>query len=174
VRTESWHRIILLPFVFACSSSQSAKAQDLWYYDLTRQEFFTQATTNRAATGTAVMHALFGGLEPIPGSSLKVVALNSPVGAGGWLLLLDSHGTGFVTSYKPDETSQLAGPAVNGQYLFQALTTSGVTENYETTLPPPVNAFAPLRVGNFVEAQNVDSSKPFILRWDKVIGTKLH
>src|SRR5438105_4851384 len=160
--------------VLACHCSRSARAQDVWYYDLVRQEFFAQATTNRPATGAAVTHDLFGALAALPGSSLGSVTLSSPGGARGWSLDLNFNGTRFLTSSQPDETYHLSRPAASGAYQFQVLRTSGSIENFKATLPGPANAYAPPRVANFLEAQTVDASQPFTVRWDKVNGTRVH
>src|SRR5437667_10138178 len=89
------------------SCSCSILAQDVRYYDLIRQEFFSQATTNRAATGTAVAHDLFGAVASAFGGSLASVTLSSPGGARGWSMSLSNNGTGFVTALVPGETFHL-------------------------------------------------------------------
>jgi hypothetical protein len=169
--------VSLVAIFLAYFCSPSARAQGVSYYDLVRQEFFTQATTNRASTGMAVTHDLFGALSPSSGISFESVILSSPGGARGWSLYLKQDVTSgrFFTSYEPGLTSHLARSAPGGQYLFETFLRGAATGlAFKAPLPGPANAYPPLRVSNFVEAQNVDASQPFTITWDKVAGMKVH
>src|SRR5437667_9287405 len=174
MKRNCWYGFLVFLMALASLCPRGMLAQDVRYYDLVRQEFFSQATTNRAATGTAVAHDLFGAVAPAFDGSLDSVILSSPGGARGWSLFLTYDGTRFVTSSEPGETFHWLGPAPSGQYKFQVLTASGVSETFKAALPGPANTFAPLRVANLSEAQGVDAAQPFTLRWDRLRGTKVH
>jgi len=60
-------------------------------------------------------------------------------------------------------------PAPGGIYQFNIGTLNQGLRVFKLSMPGPAMGIPPLRVANFPEAQAVDASQPFTLRWDKVI-----
>ncbi|PWU19210.1 MAG: hypothetical protein C5B50_07105 [Verrucomicrobia bacterium] len=158
----------LLAFGFAFP--QRLLAQEVRFTELIREEFFTQATTNRASTTSAAAHDLFGEVGPAFSGGINSVTLNSPGGQNGWSLALSNEGTYFVTTRQEGETYHLPGPAPAGAYQFQVTGSGGDSHLIKAVLPATAKGLAPLRIANYQEAQRLDASQPFTLAWDQIVG----
>src|SRR5437899_1740526 len=144
--------------------SSAGQAQDVQEYYVERGEYFTQSTTNRPVT--ALSHELFAYVFPATNGSVLSAALYGPRGLsfsltniGGVFQLLDE----FLDSIA------LTVPAPGGTYQFNIETLNQGLHVFKLSLPGPATGIPPVRVANFPEAQAVDASQPFNLRWDKVI-----
>jgi len=66
------------------------------------------------------------------------------------------------------ESIALTVPAPRGIYQFNVGTLSQGLRVFRLSLSGPATGIPPIRVANFPEAQAIDASQPFTLRWDKV------
>ncbi len=164
---------IFSPFTLAllCFVARTLPAQDVHVYEAWREEYFTQATTNRAALNTAVSHNL--GAEVLPGYSGAVIsaALKIPQSAA---LPLTDIGNAFVLENSAGNELSLPAPAPTGIYQFQVNGASQGTINLMLNMPGPALAIAPMRIANYSEAQAIDAAQTFTLRWDKTIKSGTH
>ncbi len=139
------------------------KAQDVQEYYVERGEYFTQSTTNRPVR--SLSHELFAYLFPTTNGSVSSAALSAPRGLsfsltniGGVFQLLDEF----------RESIALTVPAPGGIYQFNVGTLNQGLRVFRLSLSGPATGIPPIRVANFPEAQAIDASQPFTLRWDKV------
>jgi len=167
--SRCWFSLLSSFLVTAVFGLPDCVAQEVHGTELIREEFFTQATTNRASTASALTHDLFGELLPSAGA-VDSVTLNSPGGEHGWSLAMSNNGSYFVTPSVAGQTYHLPGPAPAGPYQFKVLGSGGDSPALKAVLPGAANGLAPLRIANFGEAQRLDANQPFTLAWDKVVG----
>ena len=144
--------------------STSGQAQDVQEYYVERGEYFTQTTTNRPVR--ALSHELFAYLFPFMNGSVLSAALSGPRGLS--FSLTDSGGA-FQLLDEANNSIALTVPAPAGIYQFNVGTLNQGLRVFKLSLPGPAIGIPPMRVANFPEAQAVDASQPFTLRWDKVI-----
>ena len=143
--------------------SSAGQAQDVHEYYVERGEYFTQSTTNRPVT--ALSHELFAYVFPATNGSVLSAALSGPRGLS--FSLTDSGGVFQLLDEFLDSIA-LTVPAPGGIYQFNVGTLNQGLRVFKLSLPGPATGIPPMRVANFPEAQAVDASQSFTLRWDNV------
>lgn len=140
-------------------------AQDVREYQIVREDYFTQATTNRAATDADLLHELYAYAFPAYDGAIISASFSSPQ---GWTLSLTNTGAFFASPPVAGETLNLAASARAGRYHFDVAGTSGGEQGINLSLPGPAVGIPPVRISNLIEAGTVDSAQPFDLHWDKI------
>src|SRR5215475_11611908 len=140
-------------------------AQDVREYQIIRVEYFTQATTNRAATEADLLHELYAYAFPAYNGAIISATFSSPQ---GWTLPLTNTGSSFASPPSPGETLNMPKSASAGRYHFDVVGASGGQQGMNLSLPGPAVGIPPVRISNFVEAQTVNASESFDVQWDKI------
>jgi hypothetical protein len=140
-------------------------AQDVREYQIVREDYFTQATTNRAATDADLLHELYAYAFPAYAGAIISASFSSPQ---GWTLSLTNTGTLFASPPVAGETLNLPASARAGRYHFDVAGTSGAEQGINLSLPGPAVGIPPVRISNFPEAQSVDATEAFAVQWDKI------
>ncbi len=149
----------------ACLAPRATQAQDVEGYQVIRGEYFTQATTNRAATGTAQAHALSAYLIPLYNGAVESATVHSP---SGWMLAMTNTGSVLELPHQAGDTIDLSAPAAAGTYLFDEVGTTKGELQTKLALPGVASGLPPVRIANLRDAEAVDASQPFLLQWEKV------
>lgn len=159
-----WFGVAILISAVAASLPNSAPGQDVSLYEIVREEFFTQATTNRASTVNAVGHLVAVYVVPASAGSVLSASVSGP---GSAMLSLTDSGSYFYLA--SGQAPPLLLPARAGAYHFNVTGASQGGLSHTVSLPGTANGIPPVRVANYLEAQSVDASQPFDVQWEKVV-----
>ncbi len=161
----------LLLLTFWLLGAKNLSAQDVHYYELWREEYFTQATTNRASTTSDVAHELGGEVVAAYSGALLSASLKIPQHTS---LALTASGDNFYLENNSGGEIVLSAPAPAGSYQFNVQEASQGNKTYLFTLPGPAIGLLPLRIANLPAAQAIDAAQTFTLQWDKTINSGPH
>lgn len=159
-----WFALAILFSGVAASCPSSAPGQDVSLYEIVREEFFAQATTNRPSMVNAVGHLVAIYVVPASAGSVLSASVSGP--GSGMLSLTDSGSYFYLAS---GQGPVLFSPAHAGAYHFIVTGASQGSLSHTVSLPGTANGIPPVRVSNYLEAEAVDASAPFDVQWEKVV-----
>src|SRR5215831_12175656 len=145
--------------------AQTSRALDFVAYDIVREEWFTQATTNRASTDAAARHGLGAYVSPSAPGTVTSASIRVP---SGWVGAMTDNGQYYYLPTISGHSIDLPATAPAGIYQFAVVGANDGLRRRSLTLPAPATGIAPARIANFPEAQLVDATQDFEVRWDKI------
>ena len=148
-------------FLFIVLAARMVPAQDVQVYEVWRDEYFTQATTNRASTTLALSHFLGAGIYANYSGALLSASLKIP---GSNSVALKPSGDNFILANGSGGSVRLSAPAPAGSYQFHVQGASQGSLAYSLAL----------RIANYPQAQAVAADQDFVLQWDKTANTGAH
>jgi len=107
------HIVAAFGLALICALPGPARSQDVELYEVRRTEYFTQATTNRPATGTAMSHTINAFVVPAYDGSVASAAVHFPDGSS---VEMTNMGSFFSFPSIPGQTVSLPGSARAGTY----------------------------------------------------------